>query len=106
MSGLESKHDGFEEIELSDKGMELKTKFNIFFENLLDNDENKANELQEKITDFIAKLRAKYTTKIVGDYELYHILVGSSPVEKPLHYDFDNEDSIETFINNLKDQDE
>lgn len=101
MNEQESGINESEIIEFSDRAMELKGRFDDFCMNLLDTDLIKANELQEKISEFVINLRSKYSTETINNYELYHVLVNSSLREKPLFYDFDDQDSIETFIDNL-----
>ncbi len=56
-------------------------------------------ETYDKVADFGQKLREKY--KNYDQYELYHILSGSTLIKAPDNFDFPGEDSVELFIRSL-----
>ena len=61
------------------------------------NDPNLEN--YERIVDFGQHLQKEYPE--FQKYRLYHFLVGSSPKEECVNFDFPDENSVEVFINKL-----
>ncbi len=53
----------------------------------------------QKYVEFANRLRKKYPD--CGDYLMWHIMAGSTPVGEPPKFDFPGEDSLEKFINSL-----
>ena len=53
----------------------------------------------EKIIEFTERIKDKYPD--YRDYELYHLLIGSTPGGKLPKFDFPGENSIEKFIESL-----
>jgi hypothetical protein len=63
--------------------------------------DEKMIEYHTKIVEKAIELRQKYPN--CTQYRMYHILGGSTPMpDAPcLHYDFEDEDSVELFLTNL-----
>ncbi len=58
-----------------------------------------ARAAYEYVTIFARTLQERYPQ--CREYRLYHLLIGSTPMGECNYFDFDNEDSIEKFINTL-----
>lgn len=91
MSNFENQTEKSQEREKS-----TKEKINEIIE---DDDFDIVTEFQDKIFDFVKKLREVYDD--YQEYEMYHLLTGSSLAKEYSQTDFAGEDSVEEFVNGL-----
>ncbi|MBN1778625.1 MAG: hypothetical protein JW816_00155 [Candidatus Buchananbacteria bacterium] len=54
-----------------------------------------------RCNEFALSLQKKYGREEAGKYQLFHVLLLSSPKDKKPYFDFEGEDSIKDFIENL-----
>ena len=60
--------------------------------------EEKVDENAEKMGEFGDEIVKQYPHPLYAQYRLWHILAGSTMTEEPLHFDFPEPYSIETFF--------